>query len=119
MTNDKLLQYVGKSTQLLTERERQLLYCLRIALTPAPCPVCGRILNQVEASGLPLNEFPAGNTSQVQYRCPDCQSRLLEVVPFMGPVYLWQADHQELRKRLNITPTKEQPDGEGNETKAV
>jgi hypothetical protein len=50
MTNSKILEYgEGERTRLLTEIERQTLFCLKVALTPVPCPACHEPTSQVDA----------------------------------------------------------------------
>lgn len=91
MKNSEILNYgEGERTRLLTEIERQTLYCLKVALTPAPCPACHAMVNQVEASGLPLDAYPASDSRGVKYHCTGCGRELVEVVPFMGPKYQWR-----------------------------
>lgn len=94
MKNSELLKHTThESRQLLTAIERQTLYCLRIALTPASCPMCHQMVNQVEASGKALDDFPAGDSSFNSFACPHCKTELVELVPFMGPIYQWHRKH--------------------------
>jgi len=91
MTNTEILNYgEGTRTRLLTEIERQTLCCLKIALTPSECPACHASVNQVEASGLPLDEFDATGRKRQDFHCTGCRRQLVEVVPFMGPKYYWR-----------------------------
>jgi hypothetical protein len=106
MTNEQLLTYAGTpfaASQCLTVIQRQELYCLRRALEPMPCPVCATPVSLVDASGLSLNEYPAGHGVK-EHRCPQCKSKLIDVLPFQGPAY-WRADTTELQQRLGLTPT--------------
>jgi hypothetical protein len=93
MTNSQILNYgEGQRTRLLTEIERQTLFCLKVALTPAPCPACHSLTNQVEASGKALDDFDATGTTKHEFHCPHCKRRLVEIVPFIasGPKYQWR-----------------------------
>jgi hypothetical protein len=94
MTNSQILGHgKGERTRLLTEIERQTLYCLAIAIVPTPCPACHAMINQIEASGKALDDFDATGANRGDFRCPHCKRGLVEIVPFMtsGPAkYSWQ-----------------------------
>jgi transposase-like protein len=93
MTNSKILEYgEGERTRLLTEIERQTLFCLKVALTPVPCPACHEPTSQVDASGKSLDDFDATGGTKQPFHCPNCKRALVEIVPFMasGPKYQWR-----------------------------
>ena len=93
MRNSEILAYgEGERTRLLTEIERQTLYCLKIALSPAPCPACHAMVNQVEADAVALDDFDATGRTKHDFRCPHCRRKLVEIVPFAttGTRYQWR-----------------------------
>ena len=94
MTNREILNYgEGERTRFLTEIQRQTLYCLAIAMVPTSCPACHTMVNQVEASGVDIDEFDATGVKKHEFHCPHCKRQITEIVPFMtsGPAkYQWQ-----------------------------
>lgn len=89
-TNEELLTFPDS---LLTGIQRQRRFLLKVALTTMPCPVCVKPTNMIQAAGVTLNEFWVGETERMNdhaFKCPHCQAPLKYVVPFVGPVYVWQ-----------------------------
>ena len=89
-TNTEIL---NSPHQLLQPLEKQVVYCLQIAATQMPCPMCAIKVSQIQASGKELDAFNAGDHSKEVFTCPNCKTELLEVVPFFGPVYEWARKH--------------------------
>lgn len=87
MTNEEILK---APNELLTTLDKQRRFLLRIALTPAPCPACKQLVTQIDAAGVTLQDYDVDTThAKTKYRCTSCRRELEVIVPFMGPVYIW------------------------------
>lgn len=93
MKNSELLT---APLEVLSQIDRQKRFLLQIAMLPAAC-VCGRLVSQVEASKMALDDFPVADTVGVNFTCPGCHTSLEVAVPFMGAAYVWM-----VRKRLPV-----------------
>lgn len=87
MTNEEILK---APEALLTTIEKQKRFLLRLALIKVPCPVCGHAVNQLEAAGIGLEDYPFDD-KKLDFRCrnPACGVPLREVVPWMGGASPW------------------------------
>jgi hypothetical protein len=99
--NSVLLErYAGHpeaASQLLSRRQQQTLYCLRIATTPMPCPNCLTTVSEVDCSGVELDEYDADGYTRYDYQCPVCDTHLVDVVPFQGQIH-WRRKHPNVVK---------------------
>ncbi len=87
MKNSEILSALP---QTLTNIERQTRFILGIAQERRECPACQQPCSQIEASGLSVDDYPAGKSHEATFHCPHCKRQLTYVVPFMGPSYLWR-----------------------------
>ena len=99
MTNRQLL---SAPEAILTERQKQLRFLLRVEGMPVPCPACTKPVNVFDAAGKDIEEYD-GSQLGWQYRCPGCGAELQQVVPFIpvgGPGWHWVLNPNWLQKQL-------------------
>jgi hypothetical protein len=102
MTNTELLEAAHRSPpQLFSGLDRQRIMLLGLALTKMPCPNCGTLQDQLEASETTLDEYSFDAGSE-KHHCIGCERQLTIAVPFvaMGPRWHWSVapDPSQVRK---------------------
>jgi len=71
-------------SSLLRELDKQRRFLLDQATMKTECPACRIPISMVEASGAAdLDAFPAEDTSDTDFTCPHCQTKLLRFMPVM------------------------------------
>ena len=87
MTNAEILK---TPAGLLTGLDKQRKFLLEMALTPNPCPDCKMEQNELQASGIAINDFKF-DSAEPAYRCIRCRRELQHIVPMfsMGHKTLW------------------------------
>lgn len=89
LTNTQILEW---QDALLSELDRQRKHVLRVFVLPEPpCPNCKTPVGVLQASGMTLDEYPAGTASgdNIKYTCPTCKRELKQQLAFLGGYVFW------------------------------
>ena len=77
----------------MTEVERQIETIRKLFATTQPCPRCKLALS-IWRAGNDGNGFNPrdynGHNGPDSFACPHCRARLRYLIPFIGPVFLWE-----------------------------
>jgi hypothetical protein len=102
MTNQELIEYIGK----LSHRERERRYLLRALLSTMPCPHCGSPIDYFSVIGININDLDPDGKLPTEGRCPDCSGDIRYTVRFTGKLWEWRKNG----------PTPELPSGKESDT---
>lgn len=86
---------------LLSPRDQQRKFLVKMALEASPCPVCNTMLNQYEASGDRYRMD--AHYSDDDYQCPHCNEKLTMLVLYYGGARLWRTQRQAATEKLAIS----------------
>ena len=109
MTNRELLNL---PPPLLSERDKQRLFLLRVQATARPCPACHKAVNAFDAAGIDIDDYDFSPTPRL-FRCPHCQAMLEQVVPAfsIGPLWQWRLQDDWLQEQLARARDHDPPPG--------
>ena len=92
------LELLRRAPNTLTPNQQHSQAVLVLALTPNPCPNCGRRVTAPEAMGLPVHRFSLrDSTADARLRCPGCQAPLY-ALPLSDDSWEWQMDLARLKR---------------------